>query len=106
MYVLHSDELLCLPSWHHGKQRTLSRKSHGILLSDFCGNPVLTYIALRHIWSLVIIANHALERSRNYAAGSRFSLGNCCYTFVMLRAYRMALNDVDGTLSKAAVNSG
>ena len=29
---------LCLPSWHHGKWRKLSWKSHGILLSDFCGN--------------------------------------------------------------------
>ena len=32
------DDLLCLPSWHHGKQRKLSWKSPGILLSDSCGN--------------------------------------------------------------------
>ena len=29
-----------LPSWHHGKQHKLPWKCHGILLSDFCGNPV------------------------------------------------------------------
>ena len=32
-------DLLCLLSWHHGKQRKLSWKGRGILLSDFCGNP-------------------------------------------------------------------
>ena len=32
--------LLCLPSWNFGNQCKLSWKSHGILLSDFCGNPV------------------------------------------------------------------
>ena len=26
------EKLLCFPSWHHGKQRILSWKSHGILL--------------------------------------------------------------------------
>ena len=40
-YVMNTcDYFLCLPSWHHGKRRKLSWKSHGILLSDFCGNPV------------------------------------------------------------------
>ena len=34
------DDLLRLPSWHRGKVRKLSSKSHDILLSDFCGNPV------------------------------------------------------------------
>ena len=35
------DDLLCLPSWHLGKQWKLSWKSPGNLLSDFCGNPVM-----------------------------------------------------------------
>ena len=34
------DDLLCLSPWHHGKQWKLSWRRHGILLSDFCGNPV------------------------------------------------------------------
>ena len=33
------DDLLCLPSWYHGKHCKLSWKSHVILLSDFGGNP-------------------------------------------------------------------
>ena len=33
------DDLLCLPSWQHGKQGKMSWKNHGILLCDFCGNP-------------------------------------------------------------------
>ena len=53
VYVMNMrDDFLCLPSWHHGKQNKLSCKSHGILLSDFCGNsimvgsdiPITTYI--------------------------------------------------------------
>ena len=36
---MHGD-LLCLPSWHQGKRRKFSWKSHGILLSDFGGNTV------------------------------------------------------------------
>ena len=32
--------VMCLPSWHHGKQHKSSWKSRGISLSDFCGNPV------------------------------------------------------------------
>ena len=28
------DDLLCLPSWHHGKQRNLSWKSYGNFLSE------------------------------------------------------------------------
>ena len=40
VYVMNTcDYFLCLPSWHHGKRSKLSWKSHGILLSDFCGNP-------------------------------------------------------------------
>ena len=40
VYVMNTcDYFLCLPSWLHGKRRKLSWKSHGILLSDFCGNP-------------------------------------------------------------------
>ena len=35
---MDTDDLLHLPSWHHGKLRNLSWKSYGILLSDFCGN--------------------------------------------------------------------
>ena len=40
VYVMNTcDYFLCLPSWHHGKWHKLSWKSHGILLSDLCGNP-------------------------------------------------------------------
>ena len=42
VYVMNTcDGLLCLPSWHHGKQCKLPWKIHGILLSDLCGNPDL-----------------------------------------------------------------
>ena len=34
------DDRVCLPSWHHGKQRKLSCESHGMFLSDFCWNPL------------------------------------------------------------------
>ena len=39
IFVMNThDDLLCLPSWHHRKQRKLAWKSHGILLCDL--NPV------------------------------------------------------------------
>ena len=42
VYVMNMhDHFLCLPSWHHGKRRKLIWKSHGILLADFRGNPVV-----------------------------------------------------------------
>ena len=37
--IIFCDYFLCLPSLHRGKWRKLSWKSHGILLSDFFGNP-------------------------------------------------------------------
>ena len=44
VYVMNTcDYFLCLPSWHHGNGVNCdgkSWKSHGILLSVFCGNPV------------------------------------------------------------------
>ena len=40
VYVMNMlDDLLCLLSWHLGKQCNLTWKCHGILLSDFCRNP-------------------------------------------------------------------
>ena len=39
--------IFCLSSMRHGKQRQLSWKSHGILLSDFCANPD---VRLRFSW--------------------------------------------------------
>ena len=50
VYVMNTcDYFLCLPSWHHGKRRKLSWKSHGILLSDFCGNPVFCKVVYNYI---------------------------------------------------------
>ena len=56
---------LCLPSWHHGKRRKLSWKSHGILLSDFCGNPapcstVVHFISPFSFISSFTLSNHLL----------------------------------------------
>ena len=49
------DDVLCLPSWHHGKRRKLSWKSHGILLSEFCVNMVVAMNFLHmkiYIWPI------------------------------------------------------
>ena len=38
VYVMNTcDDLLYLPSWHHGKQCQMSWKSHGILVLDVRG---------------------------------------------------------------------
>ena len=56
--------LLCLPSSHHGKQCILSWKSDGILLSDFCGNPVLCngYVCVWCVWRACLLSLHSLSR--------------------------------------------
>ena len=41
--MIRRDDVLCLPSWHHGKQQKLSWKNHGILLSDFFGNIAILF---------------------------------------------------------------
>ena len=68
------NDLLCLPSWHHGKQYKLSWKTHGILLSDFCGDPVRSNVRLTLVDLEKLVRElraehadtiHELEKTRN-----------------------------------------
>ena len=49
---------MCLPSCHHGKQRELSWKSNGNLLSDFCMNPA--YRQLRMVSSVALFITNPM----------------------------------------------
>ena len=40
------DDLLCLPSWHHGKHRKLPWKSHGILIFYFINLFIYLFLCL------------------------------------------------------------
>ena len=49
------DDLMCLPSLHYGKQHKLSWKSPGIILSDFCGNPAGSVMAILYSLNTLLL---------------------------------------------------
>ena len=81
VYVMNTcDYFLCLPSWHHGKGVNCdgkSWKSHGILLSVFCGNPVHN-VRVGTIHRCIDISRYLSRDSYRDTLGNNFDLKKKC----------------------------